>query len=487
MNNRIDSYLNEVIGLGDEGSSLLAKITTSTLKNCKYVDIVKEGMNGVAVLKNLPKDYDVVVYSIGADPKISDINEYTRSLVNNLVDISKYNNLIPLAFADVVDASSGEKKYIENIGNILRESANSYGLAILNGELAILGNRVNTIANINGTMISLANKNNLPSKKSFFLNQGPYTVRAASFSHDGKPVWINSDGEGTKGEFEERLQTYENGLYNSLAMKLDDTIKLGAKAMVVSDVIQTKGNIPFNNLINLANRLSGELGIEYILEQEFAENRIRGFNSNVPSFNISGSAVSIIDEEKLKHPPLPKAGDILVAISGHPNPRSNGITDKRKTMIKLFGEDYHNSEIGNTFLQYLAAPSIVFYPHFKYMLDHNLATSVYHMSGGAYNGKLARPFAKHGLYVSINNLFSPDWRELALSGASFTTARNAYSKWPMGNDAFVTTNNYEATISYLEGQGLKGRVVGLLEKAVNDKTGVELTAFNGERIYYSGR
>jgi phosphoribosylaminoimidazole (AIR) synthetase len=289
-----------------------------------------------------------------------------------------------------------------------------------------------------------------------------------------------------KTEFYERFGNFKQGLFDSLAMKLDDLIKLGATAKVVSDVVETKGAVPMRELHEFSEQLSDQFGIAYTLQQEEVSERINGFKEDAPVYNVSGSSVSLIDEERLKNPLVPHEGEYLVAIRGKPNPRSNGITDKRKTMIKLFGENYHKTEAGKFFLEYLASPSIVFYPIFKDLIDEGKATSVYHMSGGAYNGKLAKPLAKHGLFVGIENLFAPDWRELALGGASFTSAQTAYAKWPMGNDGFITTTKPDI-VHYLRTMGLEGRIVGKLEKRAGGKTGVELTAFNGEKIYYPGK
>jgi phosphoribosylaminoimidazole (AIR) synthetase len=497
----------QVISRGDEGSSLLAKLTAPTLKNCNYVDVINGGMNGLAVLKNLPKDSVVVVYSLCGDPHLTDLKNYISSMFSKIAGVAKENNLEPLAIADVVDASAGEKEDIKLIGNVLRENANKHNISILNGELAILGNRVNGVANINSTVIALGKKNmfyndSFTSGTRATLNYKKNTIEAAVFNHQGKPIWINSDGIGTKTEFYERLGNYELGLLDSLAMKLDDTIKLGATAMVTSDIVEyNNDSFPIEKFYEFARLFSNQFNMQYMLQMERADNRIRGFSIDAPAYNVSGSTVSIIDEEKLKNPPVPNEGDYLIAVRGKPNPRSNGITDKRKIMIRLFGEEYHKTREGQLFLEYLASPSIVLYPYFKELIDDNVATSVFHMSGGAYNGKLARPLVKQNLFVdigarqdrkdkslvNIENLFPPDWRELALGGAAFTSAQTAYAKWPMGNDGFITTENPQAAINYLRNNGLEARVVGIIEKPLDGKTGVELTAFNGEKIYYSGK
>ncbi len=57
-----------------------------------------------------------------------------------------------------------------------------------------------------------------------------------------------------------------------------------------------------------------------------------------------------IDEERLNNPLKPNAGEYLVAIRNkRPNPRSNGITDKRKIMIQMLDNDWHETEAGQVF------------------------------------------------------------------------------------------------------------------------------------------
>jgi phosphoribosylaminoimidazole (AIR) synthetase len=234
------------------------------------------------------------------------------------------------------------------------------------------------------------------------------------------------------------------------------------------------------------------LDIGVCIAEEDVGGRIVGFSPESPAFNLSGSVVSTIDEDYLKNPLVPSAGEYLVAIAGVPNPRSNGITSKRKLMVDMLGADWHDSRMGRAFLGYLATPSTLFYPVFRELADQHLATSFYHMSGGAYNGKLARPLAKHGLFAEIDStqLFQPDWRESAIQHLSGTSNENAYQQWPMGNDGFITTSEPEKAISVIERRGLKARVVAKLEVIRGGKTGVLLKGITGSDdadVYYSGK
>ncbi len=500
-------YLDDVVAKGDEGSDLLRAICSETLvdpqtgKNRKYVDIIShgEGDNKVVIpVLRLPREYLVVVHSaVGAHT--NDVGDHAAWLVDRLVEGAKNIGAVPVGFADVVDSYSGDTEMLSKIGNSLVDKANEYGLVILNGENAILGDRVNPDiqANVSGTMISIMNKNSLFTERANIGVKGntrieeglPFEISGTSyavFDHGGDAVFINSDGIGTKTEFYERTGEHFKGLLDSLAMKLDDTIKLGARAKAVSDVVETRGDIDFLMMEEAASVFFKKTGITYILQRERSENRIRGYSDNAPSYNVSGSVVSTIDEQRLMNPPMPREGDSLIAIRGRPNPRSNGITGRRKAMVDMFGENYHKTDIGAEFLEYLAEPSTVFYPLFMDLLDQGIASSVYHMSGGAYNGKLAKPLAKQGLFVRMSNLFTPDWRDFVFMGHSGATVNEAYGTWPMGNEGFITTDGPARAMDEITRRGYDAREAGRIKRTPS-QTGVEIETYTGKSIRFSGK
>ena len=65
------------------------------------------------------------------------------------------------------------------------------------------------------------------------------------------------------------------------------------------------------------------------------------------------------------------------------------------------------------------------------------------------------------------------------------TMDQAYQTWCLGNDGFVATRDPDEAIRRIEGFGLKARIVGQFQDG-NGKTGVQLQAYNGDTVYYSG-
>ncbi len=486
MDDGISWYKTDVIGKGDDGSAVLARICAETLTNSKYVNVLREGMNGIAVLKDLPDDHYVVVHSAGGDPRLYDAEGHAASLVDRLVDEAESIGVTPVAFADVVDSNKSDIPLIKKIGHSLVERSNYYSLAIMNGENAVLGDRVNieNEANLSGTMISLLPKTAL-TPGSQMINGIPFVV----FDHEGKAVYINSDGVGTKTELYERAGTHEKAVSDYLAMNMDDTSKIGAIVKVVSGVVEMKGDIPINKIIEYGNDRGKEMGIQVALRRDRVGDRIASYKPGVPAYNISGSVVSLIDEKRLHNPLKPNDGDALIAIRGPvSNIRSNGVSAWRKLMVKLHGIiDWHETDDGKKHLDYLAQPSDVFYPLFNELIEEGFATSVYHTSGGAFDGKLARPLAQHGLYAYIDNLFELDDLEKELVDMSGATMEDAYSTWPMGNPAFVTVKGEDIVdaIDLIKARGYEAREVSILERT-EGITGVTIDTCADEEVFFSG-
>jgi len=476
-----DAYLKEVIGRGDEGSRLLAAICAPTLKNSDRVRLIGDEKR---IALEIPDNHQPIVHSCAGR---GNPEEAAKDLVLNLMAQASEINATPVAFTNIIDSRTGDIEMLRKIAAALAAAADIYHLPIINGENAILGDVVRGDANISGTMISSLPKGSkvytgtLIKEGRFIRYSGsPPRPVFATFDHEGKYVIANTDGIGTKTRFRQRLGAWALSINDFLAMIFDDQAKVrGARVRVASGVLEVSG---YSEQIKLTERYMRErckeMGILGTLQLE--KGNLNAYKEGVVAYNIGGTAVGIVSEQDLLNPLKPAAGEFVIAIRGKPNPRSNGITGKREAMRRMFGENWHETEIGKKFLEFLAEPSTVLYPVFQELISSGLATSVYHMSGGAYDGKFARPLAKHGLMAKLDNLFAPDWRELAL--CTLTPARAAYGKYPMGNEGFVTTTKPDDAIAAIKARGLDAQLAGRIEEG----TGVELVAWNREKVYFDG-
>src|SRR3989344_118186 len=247
----VDDYIEKVVRLGDQGSALLAQLCAPTLRNSDLVRVIEDGMNGVAVLQ-IPQDHFGVVWAGSGPADEYEVGRHAARLVDRL--FSRYISVTPLAFADVVDSATGDTAMLTEIGEALVERANHYGLAILNGENAILGDRITRQANVSATMIGMVPKDR--AKVGLTIDAGQ---PVAVFNPRGKPINLNSDGVGTKTELYERAgeEFMPLALEDSLAMKRDDSAKRAATVHVVADVVETRGSIPIRALVLRTARPAG--------------------------------------------------------------------------------------------------------------------------------------------------------------------------------------------------------------------------------------
>lgn len=486
----IDTYMLD-IAEKDESSALLAELALPTL-NREFVHQVVPGKNGLSFLK-VPEDYVLVGHSSGGDYGIRDAARYSASIVNHLIRDDRIVGAEPLAVASVIDAQSTDLEFVRAAGTAFNEICLEKKVANINGELAKYGAMVNCPCNISATMLGLLRRDSECAKRYLgrvFESQG---VRYLVFDPKGKFVWMNSDGTGTKPLINGRFGREEGSVDDVIAMLFDDKGKYGGGAYAAFCLVESRGGsvLLFDAINQYATGRASKMGAWAVMQQERVGDRLVGPHGEKVVYNISGNLVSLVDESMINNMPRPKEGNSLIAIKG--DGRSNGFTDRRNLVAEWLGNNWHETDGGKYFGEFLCKPSIVFYPIFSDLIDKRLASSVYHMSGGAFRDKLSKPIAKHGLYVEIGveegspQLFKPDPREAAFA-ANFNI-KNAYAKYAMGNEGFIATDKPEEVLTYLKSKGLEARVVGKLftkqDTISRSVTGVKLRAFNGDIVDFT--
>ncbi len=491
-----DAYRRDIIKAGGDASQYIAERMAITKTWNQHVKVITEGMHGVAVART-PENYQIVAHSIGADPRIREPKAYAASLVDRLVAQARLTDAIPVGFSNVIDVSKKDDSVLKALMDGYEERCSAHKIAAMNGEYAIIGGRAAQGFNISGTMISL-----IPKAK-FNAGVNPLIMHIGEhhyviFEAGNKAVYLNSDGNGTKPGTNERKRQYGIALNDLAAMNLDDTIRLGAHAKLLAAVVETSGDIPFEEIQLYASQLSRQIGVQIIIQREVVGNRLQGYKPGIPVFSLSGTAVSTIDDDLLQNPLKPSLGEYVVAVTAAEKdmgPRCNGLTVKQSTLVEHLGLEWHATEEGMAYLDYLTRPSTILYPVFCELLDKKLATSFYHMSGGAFDEKLAKPFARHGVQAQLENIFHPHDLELKLMELSGTSVEDAYAKFPMGNEGFFTAPTMEAArkaVALIKGKGLQAEIVAKLQHGSTAQAALGLypTVAPGERgrmIYFSGK
>jgi phosphoribosylaminoimidazole (AIR) synthetase len=479
----------------DAMSRLLAQITSDTLNNGHYVKPLVSGKNGVNLLDGLPAGQKVAIHSTGGDVKELDPAKYAASVIRKACAHSDAIGGQPIGFADVIDAQSTNEEFVRKVGTALRDQANNYKVPILNGELAKLGYRINCPCNISGTMITLLPEDNRLSRdvrSGFTFNR--CGVEYIVLDHEGLALYINSDGIGTKTEFYERMGEPQRGVYDLMAMGLDDLVKIHAVARAISSVCETKGRIDVDAIRTELVIATREMDVQATVQHEQVAHRLKGYKENARSYNMSGSFISSLDLSKLVSLPHPDDGNLLLALAGYyPNPRSNGMTVRREIMVANYGVEWHKTPEGRHYMKFLGQPSVPLYPALKELLDKGIATAAYHPSGGAFDDKLGLVLARQGMFVEVGlpgfeELFQPDLREVSFAAYS-DSVETAYSKYEMGTDGFaaIKRDRLEEARQVLGVYDLRSRNLGVIQKAQGDNIGIKFKAYNGKVIHFDGK
>lgn len=475
-----------VIKKGDLGSDLLSNVISDTAKNNEFGGLRKYG-NEVISLSHAPDHY-FVVHTHSGDHRIKDPADHVASLVKRLLAQAKDLDATPIGMTNMIVSPDGDLQTLEKARDTLGEHANQHKFRIQGGENAIHGYRMALPLHMQGAMISIIPKSQWHDGQGVFpMGDSLYAVFDAGEDY----VFMNTDGDGTKPEAHERLAKFMfsdrpllQGVDDLIAMLWDDGAKKGGKARVLAANLHYTHLVSTHRFRNHLSKRAGYFNMMSILQGECVGDAIRGYAPGERAYDLGGALVSTLSEERLNTPLIPRAGQKLVVVTGIENGRCNGYTKRREIAKMLGGDEWHTTPAGQEMSEYLSRPSTIFAPFFLEAINKGLATSVYHMSGGALDGKLARPLAKYGLFVKLNDLYPLHPIEERFAREGLGSLEAAAKKWPLNNDAYGSTDDAESLIGLAHTCGLKAKVAGVLE--MNGRTGVEIE-LDGKLLYLNGK
>jgi hypothetical protein len=319
------SYLEDVIRKGD-----LASLDMSTLrdltKDFPGEDIRKIGSEYLL----FPNDAMIAAIPIAGDPSIMEAEESASVFIDDAAEFAMQRGWRPIALTDILEMSAIDNKVvIPLVKKGLYDAAKRHGIWIANGEIAGHGDRVTVPFNISGLLLAYAPN----------MSYGVHRVggRQIACFNSKKGLFLNSDGNGTKPEWNERLYDLGKAFARIMAqdgfsMRWDDTVKMNAN--VIFDHTRLELGKDDTNIIRLMqyaiSKAAQRYGIQCILDVEITD-RISGYGIPMSS---CGSSVSEVDPVMLAALPVPKAGQAVLGLynAHNRNLRCNGITDNRKVL-----------------------------------------------------------------------------------------------------------------------------------------------------------
>jgi phosphoribosylformylglycinamidine cyclo-ligase len=303
---------------------------------------------------------------------------------------------------------------------------------------------------------------------------------------------ISSDGIGTKIEVAERLNKYDTLGYDLIAMTADDLIAAGFIPTNLSNIIDVN-HLDYDVVDQLMRGLHDAANFSQvaITGGEIAElgNRIGGWPGAKMNFNWCSTAIGVL------HPSLAQplsgktaqAGHVVVALRS-PSFRSNGYSLARKTLQKVFGDNWHEAPYDGTddglyptWGDAMLAPSLIYSPGVAALLDAGLPLhGVAHITGGGVADNFSRVL-KNGLGAVLDNLFEPLPAMQRLCEIGDISAKTAYLYWNMGTGMLLVTEEASAAaiVASLQASGYDAQVAGHLTA----ESGVTLRVGAGELRY----
>ncbi|MDB5270282.1 MAG: phosphoribosylformylglycinamidine cyclo-ligase [Hymenobacter sp.] len=301
---------------------------------------------------------------------------------------------------------------------------------------------------------------------------------------------ISSDGIGTKIEVAERLNRYDTLGYDLIAMTADDLIAAGFVPTNLSNIIDVN-HLDYDVVDQLMRGLHDAANFAQIAITggEIAElgNRIGGWPGAKMNFNWCSTAIGVL------HPSLAqplsgktaRAGHAVVALRS-PSFRSNGYSLARKTLTRLFGENWHEAPYDGpdqfaNWGEAMLEPSLIYSPGVAALLDAGLPLhGIAHITGGGVADNFKRVL-KNGLGAVLDNIFEPFPAMQRLCEIGGIDAETAYLYWNMGTGMLLVTEDASAAavVASLRASGYSAQVAGHLTA----EPGVTLRVAAGELRY----
>ena len=290
----------------------------------------------------------------------------------------------------------------------------------------------------------------------------------------------------------ERVGRYDTLGFDLVAMTADDLIVAGFVPTNLSNIIDVN-HLDYGVVDELMRGLHDACNFAgmAITGGEIAElgNRIGGWPGAKMNFNWCSTAIGSL-HPRLERPisgSTARAGMAVVALRS-PSFRSNGYSLARKTLTRLFGDNWHEAAYdGPDADQYptwgaaMLAPSLIYSPGLTALLDAGLPLhGAAHITGGGVADNFQRVL-KNGLGAVLDDLFPPLPAMQRLCEIGGIAAETAYLYWNMGNGMLLVTepDSAAAVVTALQASGYAAQVAGRLTA----EAGITLRVGAGELRY----
>lgn len=209
------------------------------------------------------------------------------------------------------------------------------------------------------------------------------------------PVLVSStDGVGTKALLAQATGRFDTIGVDLVAMCVDDIVCAGAEPLFFLDYIAV-GHLDPDHIEQLVEGVAEgcrQAGCA-LIGGEMAEHP----GAMEPGeFDLVGFAVGVVERDLMLGPDRVQAGDVLVGLPS-PNLRSNGYSLARRVLLERAGRELGDPAYDgahHSLADELLAPSVVYAPAIRALLEAVDVHALAHVTGGGLPGNLPRVLPK---------------------------------------------------------------------------------------------
>lgn len=275
----------------------------------------------------------------------------------------------------------------------------------------------------------------------------------------------SSDGVGTKLAVAQAMDKHDTVGLDLVAMVVDDLVVCGAEPMFLLDYIALGRIVPERLNAIVAGIADGCMRAGCAL--------LGGETAEHPGliepdhYDISGTAVGVVEADDVLGPDRVKPGDVIIAM-GSSGLHSNGYSLARKVLLDIDRMNLagHVEEFGRTLGEELLEPTLIYAKDCLALAAETQVRTFCHITGGGLTGNLQRVIP-HGLVAEVDRgtwTPAPVFAMIAQRGRVTRAEMEKTFNMGVGMVAVVAPEDTDRALAILTARHLDCWILGTVSK-----------------------
>jgi len=282
-------------------------------------------------------------------------------------------------------------------------------------------------------------------------------------------LMMSTDGVGTKLEIARKAGILDGIGFDLVAMVADDLVAVGAKPIALTDYIAI-GQIDVDIVARIVGSIAtacSATGIALVGGETAEHPGVM----DAEQFDVSATALGIVEKGEEIDPSLTRAGDVIIGI-GSPNLRSNGFSLVRALISNRLALDDPFPGTQRSTARVILEPSVVYSNAIVDLLTTITPHGLAHITGGGLPGNVARilPDGTDAI-IETTRWETPHVFDV-LQGLGTVDEDDMYRTFNMGIGFVVVVPeaSVDATLASLHTHVLEAHVIGRITEGTETVT-----------------